>query len=115
MRALIYGGRVFHDWPFAYTALWRLAVQYGFTVVIHGQAKGADTLADQWATVVGLPVFRYPADWERLGRAAGGTRNQQMIDEGKPDIGVGFPGGVGTADMTRRLRRHNIPVIEVAP
>ena len=43
----------------------------------------------------------------------GHIRNQQMIDEGKPDLVVAFKGGTGTADMTRRAKKHNIKVIEV--
>jgi hypothetical protein len=36
-----------------------------------------------------------------------------MIDEGKPELVIAFPGGSGTADMVRRARAANIPVIEV--
>ena len=43
----------------------------------------------------------------------GHIRNQQMIDEGKPDLVVAFKGGTGTADMVRRAKKHNIKVIEV--
>ena len=34
----------------------------------------------------------YPVDWEKYGKAAGPIRNQQMIDKGKPDLVVAFPG-----------------------
>jgi predicted Rossmann-fold nucleotide-binding protein len=40
-------------------------------------------------------------------------RNQRMIDEGKPDLVVAFPGGSGTADMVRRAKRASIEVMEV--
>ena len=36
-----------------------------------------------------------------------------MLDEGKPDLVVAFPGGKGTADMTRRAREAGIEAIEV--
>jgi hypothetical protein len=39
------------------------------------------------------------AEWERLGRKAGPIRNQRMLEEGKPDLVVAFPGGTGTAGM----------------
>ena len=35
-----------------------------------------------------------------------------MLVEGKPDVGLAFPGGKGTADMTERLRKAKIKVIE---
>ncbi len=54
-----------------------------------------------------------PADWDKFGKGAGPIRNQQMIDEGKPDLVVAFPGGTGTADMVKRAKKHGIEVIEV--
>ena len=49
----------------------------------------------------------------QLGLSAGPARNQRMLDEGKPDAGIAFPGGPGTADMTRRLKEAGIPVWEI--
>ena len=63
---------------------------------------------------VGLPCAVYRADWEGLGRKAGPIRNQQMLDEGKPDLVVAFPGGRGTANMMRIAREAGIEVIEVS-
>lgn len=59
-------------------------------VVIEGEAKGADTLARTWAETWKLDVEPYPADWNRYGKSAGFVRNKQMIEEGKPDLAVGF-------------------------
>jgi len=45
-------------------------------------------------------------EWDELGKKAGPLRNQRMLDEGKPDLVVAFPGGGGTKDMvSARLRR----------
>ena len=41
------------------------------------------------------------------------THFQQMIDEGKPDLVVAFPGGRGTQDMIKRAKGHHIKVVEV--
>lgn len=85
--------------------------------VIHGGAGGADWLAEQWAMQVfgAKTITPYPADWDQHGRAAGPIRNQRMIDEGKPDLVIAFPGGRGTADMVRRARKAGVKVIEVVP
>ena len=53
------------------------------------------------------------ADWEKLGRKGGPIRNQLMLDEGRPDLVVAFPGRRGAADMVRRARTACIEVIEV--
>jgi len=89
------------------------AIQPKPLVIIHGDAPGADQLADKWARLSQVAVRRHPADWTELGRAAGPIRNQEMLEEEKPDIVVAFPGGRGTADMVIRAREAGVPVREV--
>jgi hypothetical protein len=85
-----------------------------FTCLVHGAAKGADSLACRWALKKGLLINSWMANWKLHGKAAGPIRNQQMIDDGKPELVIAFPGGNGTADMTRRAHAAGIRVIEVA-
>ena len=49
MRVLITGGRDFADRILLFEALDRLHAIHSFSVLIHGDAKGADTLAGEWA------------------------------------------------------------------
>ena len=51
---------------------------FNITEVVSGVAKGPDKLGEQWAAEHNIPVKRFHADWNRLGRAAGPIRNQQM-------------------------------------
>jgi len=103
--------------------------QRPFSVVIHGAAFGADSLAGEWAEARGIAPIPFPAEWEnfavfpciirtrRDGRkynaAAGGQRNARMLAEGKPDVVIAFPGGSGTADMKRQARAVGVPVLEI--
>lgn len=80
------------------------------TEVIHGAAKGADTIGKLWAKRNGIKERPFPADWNQHGRAAGHIRNQQMLDEGRPDLVVAFPGGKGTAGMVEKAKSARIPV-----
>jgi len=80
-------------------------------MIISGCARGADTLGIEWAEAKGVEVARFPADWKTHGRAAGPIRNQQMLEEGKPDLVVAFPGARGTADMIRRARAAGVELI----
>jgi hypothetical protein len=84
-------------------------------VLIEGEAPGADTLAREWATEQGIPVERYPADWNRHGKAAGPIRNRRMLVEGKPDLVVAFPGGRGTANMISQAEAAGVKVLKVTP
>lgn len=141
MKILVCGGRKFGDLKTVKrgTPLWHERVaQYRFvhrtldamfpadkddmttwlpppdTVIISGMASGADTAAVDWAMVNWVSFLEFPADWKKLGSAAGPIRNQQMIDEGMPDLVLAFPGGTGTADMVRRARTAGIEVREFA-
>jgi hypothetical protein len=108
MRVLICGGRAFDDLPFFDSTMDKLHERHRFSVVVHGGASGADAMAHFWAGFNSLPIEVYHADWKRHGKAAGPIRNQRMIDQGKPDLVVAFPGGRGTADMLRRARAAGI-------
>ena len=83
-------------------------------LVIEGEARGADTMAREWATRNRLPTERYPADWKTYGDAAGPIRNKQMLDEGRPGLVVAFHRSLatskGTADMVRQARARGIEV-----
>ena len=107
-RALVCGGRDFADYAFVE----RVLDYYSPTVVIHGCARGADSLADQWAFAHLIPVERYPADWRKHGKAAGPIRNAEMLHEGKPDVVIAFPGGVGTAHMVKIARAKGVQVLQ---
>ena len=114
MRVLVCGGRDYTDKDALYAYLDLLHSVQPIEVVIHGAARGADSLGAQWAKDRGIKVDPYPADWKRHPKAAGPIRNQQMLDEGKPDLVVAFAGGRGTADMVRRSIAAGVKVREVA-
>ncbi|MGQ3297700.1 DUF2493 domain-containing protein [Reyranella sp.] len=110
-RVLVCGGRTYRDMREVSRVLDGLAPKP--TLIIHGGAFGADSCASEWAYKRGVPEQRFAADWKTHGRAAGPIRNQQMLDEGRPDLVVAFPGGTGTADMVRRAKAAGVRVIEV--
>lgn len=81
------------------------------SIVIHGGAPGADTLAAQAAQARGLHVARVDALWRRYGRSAGPRRNRAMLLL-HPDVVYAYPqGGPGTAGMMALARERGIPVL----
>ena len=50
------------------------------TTIVHGGARGVDTIADQAARRAGLDVEVHKADWAKHGKAAGPIRNREMLD-----------------------------------
>src|SRR3990167_6850182 len=55
------------------------------TTLIHGGARGVDSIAHGWAVLNNVPIVMYPAQWDAHGKSAGSIRNQQMLDEGKAE------------------------------
>lgn len=126
MRLLVTGGRDYRDRGHVYRVLDAVHAKVTVSTLIHGAATGADSLAAKWAEERGVRAESFPADWTDTDRPgaiirkrkdgtlydalAGHVRNQRMIDEGKPDGVVAFPGGTGTADMVDRARKAELKV-----
>jgi hypothetical protein len=111
VRVLVCGGRDYTKGPVVRKEL--SALRPAPTLLIEGGATGADHQAKMWAVAAKVPVRMFAADWRKHGPAAGPIRNQRMLDEGKPDLVIAFPGGRGTADMVRRARSAGIEVREI--
>ena len=82
------------------------------SVVIEGGARGADRIAAEEATALGLHVAEVRALWDFYGRSAGYRRNEAMarLD---PDVLYAYPlGGPGTARMIEIAEAACIPVRE---
>ena len=115
MRVLVCGSRDWNDRDMIRAALSRLP---SGTIVIEGEARGADLLARSVAEELGFEVVKFPADWTRYHRAAGPIRNQQMLVEGKPDYVIAFHDDIrtskGTFDMVNRARGAGIRVMIIS-
>lgn len=72
------------------------------TTVIHGAARGADTLGGIVARELGFSVEEYPANWEKYGKAAGPIRNRQML-ETKPDLVLAFHHDLNKSKGTKHM------------
>lgn len=109
-RVLVTGGRNYSN----YAAVDRVLRALCPSVIIHGGARGADSLCGHWARVNGVAEIACPADWNTHGKRAGFLRNATMLDHA-PDCVVSFPGGNGTAHMVATARNKGfrlLPVLE---
>jgi hypothetical protein len=112
--AIVCGGR-----EFGHVETERRAIQealrvatemFGITWIAQGGARGVDAVAKRWAKAVDMPCEEHRADWGRLGKAAGPTRNARMLRESGASLVLAFPGGTGTKDMVERAKRAGVPV-----
>lgn len=117
MRVLVCGGRDYNDkarLEFELNCITDPQTGGKFMYeIISGMARGADTLAADYAVVNGMVLHKFPADWDKYGKRAGYLRNKQMLEEGKPDLVVAFPGGKGTAMMIKLAEEAGVKVIKI--
>jgi len=110
MRVLVCGDRHWQDSQLLTQWLDQIAP----SCVIEGEAKGADSMGRDYALKLGIAVERYPADWKRFGLGAGPKRNQQMLNEGKPQLVLAFHDDIanskGTKDMIKRAQQASVTV-----
>ena len=111
MRLLVAGSRDLTDRAQVFRVLDWVHARTPVSVLIQGGARGADSLAKEWAESRGVPVESFPADWGKHGKRAGPLRNARMLREGCPDLVVAFSGGRGTADMVRQAEAAGVRVI----
>lgn len=124
IRVLVFGGRRYSDKARVVSLLDKVHAERVISLVVHGDCNdhlrgrklppdaGADQFADAWARWRGVQVARFPALWDAFGNGAGPKRNAAMPEHVKIDLGIGFPGGSGTAHMATLLKRLKIDVME---
>ena len=120
-RILVCGGRDYDNRVYFFRFMDRVLETIGGTgdtprrdvVIIHGAARGADSLANDYAAERGLRVVSYPADWKTHGKRAGPIRNKKMLTESQPHVIIAFKGGNGTAHMICIGKEAGVPVYEV--
>ena len=86
MNVAIIGSRSFTDYERAEEFL--SVLDLDITRIISGGAKGADAIAERYASEHGIPITVYPADWKRYGRGAGMIRNKLIIADA--DVVIAF-------------------------
>ena len=91
------------------------------SIVIHGDQRGADLIADTEARRRGFDIMAVEAAWDRFGPRAGPIRNEEMLRRMMAAAGMNQAVrafafhhdpwlGRGTKDMVTRLIRQRIRV-----
>ena len=86
------------------------------TLILSGAARGVDRLGELWALQNNVKVQRFPALWNKHGRAAGPIRNAEMVALADAIICI-HTGGAGSRDVLRQAeaktpRMHYIGDLE---
>jgi len=115
MIVLVTGDRNWKDYNIIYRELSKCPLG---TVIIHGTARGADSLADIAAERLGFKTVPFKPEWHIYGKGAGPIRNQKMLDrllkEEEPKKVLAFHKNLaeskGTKDMVNRALKAGVNV-----
>ena len=112
-KVLICGDR---RWSDDFTIMKRMEKLPPDTVIVEGEADGADYHAKQCARDLRLSIIKVPANWDRYDKAAGPIRNSLMVSllDPKTDEVWAFHKNLrrskGTADTVRKAKKLGIKV-----
>lgn len=120
---LVSGDRGWTDIAMMRSVLEELQERHGLDLlVVHGDARGADTIAHELCESLGIDEARFPANWKGRMRVidgrnvyyAGPYRNQLMLDVTEPNEVICFHDRIqwskGTKDMRDRALKAGLPV-----
>ena len=78
--------------------------------IVSGGARGADSLAAEYARKHGIPLTVIPPDYERYGRAAPIVRNKQIVDTADGVLAFWNGSSRGTRSVINYAKRRGKPI-----
>lgn len=118
MKILVVGSRNFNNYEMLKNAIDAAINTYGDIEIISGGAKGADSLAEQYAKEKGYALKVFPADWDIYGKSAGYKRNAEMhkyISEFDDRLCIAFWDGEskGTQHSFDLAKQYKNPILVI--
>lgn len=110
MRVIVAGCREFKNYRYVERKLDFLLGNIQRLEIVHGAARGVDSLGKRWGNERGHKVTPFPADWDANPRVAGFLRNQEMADYADRLVAFWDGHSGGTADMIRRAERRGLKI-----
>ncbi len=115
IKIAVVGSRTFQDYARLELALDKLILMFPGkeVVIVSGGANGADSLAEQYASIRGYKTEIFEADWTTYGKAAGFKRNGQIVEGA--DFLVAFWNGSsrGTNNVVNKATTAMKPVLVI--
>ena len=105
MKLAIVGSRGFNDYSLLQNTIKSLSID--ISTIISGGAKGADSLAKQYAIENELELIEFIPDWNKYGLKAGMLRNTDIINEADCVIAFWDSKSIGTKDSIIKAKKSN--------
>ena len=108
MKVIVAGSRTISDRSIVADAIASSGIQ--ITELISGNARGVDSVAENWASVNKIPFVTFPAQWEKYGKPAGAIRNAEMAKKADALIAIWDGKSTGTNNMIKTMNKLKKPV-----
>jgi len=109
LKLVLAGGRDFVDYELLKRTVIKNYPRKGLEIV-SGAARGADKLGERFAEEYGIPVKRFPADWDGKGKAAGYIRNAEMAEYADALLAFWDGESKGTNHMINLAKKNGLHV-----
>lgn len=109
MKVAVVGSRTFHDYNLLKDTLDGL--DFKIDLIVSGGAKGADSLAEKYASERGITTKIYYANWNLYGKSAGFRRNYDIVKDSDALVAFWDGESVGTKhsiNLAERLEKRVI-------
>ena len=114
MKAIIAGTRTWKDIFAIRMLLNEVQEELGpITEIVSGGASGADEIGEMLAKEKDIPVRRFPADWDKHGKAAGPIRNREMAAYADVLLLAWDGESPGSRNMLRTAREYGLGIYGV--
>lgn len=89
-----------------------IMIDSGFapSMIISGNARGADKLGEDWAKLHDIQCEKYPANWDKYGKRAGLLRNEYMASKADALIALWDGNSRGTKHMIETMQKLKLPI-----
>lgn len=106
VKMAVIGTRGFSDYEYMKEILeW-----YDIKKIISGGAKGADRLAEQYASEKNIPIQIFEPQWDKFGKSAGYKRNIQIVDAADEIVAFWDQKSKGTGHSVKIAEEQGKPV-----
>lgn len=113
VKVAISGSRTITDREFVFSVLdfyLSRLLKENEVIIVHGNAKGVDFIANDWANANGLEKIIFEPDYSKyLPKVAPIKRNQQIIEAADYLIAI-TTGSNGTASTIKMAEKKGIPI-----
>ena len=109
MKLAVIGSRDFKDMKVMRESIASLQP----STIISGGAKGADTLAKQYAEEHGVHIIEHKPDWKQFGRGAGIIRNKTIVEDADHVLAFWDGKSRGTKHSIHHAEKQNKPLTVV--